>query len=290
VHRPAGGAAVKIGLEDRSDAKGDNMSRSVQSKVKPAGVGLVALLGGAMVAALGCGDNRDTTTPDASGDSSPACVSDTGPIDPTTLIDDFEHSGANLPFIAGRMGSWYASGDATSGALLDPSGLAAPEPIPGGRCDSHKAMHLTGSGFLDWGSQITVTMHYGPNDAGISGELPYDAAARGYQGVSFFARVGDTSTTTVRFAVSDEYARPEAGLCTVGGAQGNTCYDTYGVMLSETLTTDWRQFRIPWTGLSQQNFGLPGGATPDTTKIYDLGFTFPARVIFDLWVDDITFY
>jgi hypothetical protein len=243
--------------------------------------------------ALGCGDNRASLTNSTASDADPAlaCPSDSGPIDPTMLIDDFEHASPNLPLIAGRLGGWYSAGDATTGAIMQPLGAAPPELIPGGRCgNSHKALHITGSGFLDWGSEVSATMSYGPNSSGVSEERPYDAAARGYQGVRFFARVGDTSTTTVRFVVSDEYARPEAGLCIVPGAQGTACYDTYGVMLTAALTTDWREFHIPWSGLAQQNFGLPGGLGPDTSKIYDIGFSFPARVVFDLWVDDMTFY
>jgi hypothetical protein len=249
---------------------------------------LTFILAASGIAASGCGDNRATPTGD--GGAGPACPNDLEPIDPTLLIDDFEHASANLPLIAGRIGSWYAAGDMTAGAIMQPMGLAMPEPIPGGRCGSHKALHVTGSGFLDWGSEVAGTMHYGANGAGVSEELPYDAAARGYQGVRFFARVGDTSTTMVRFAVSDENARPEAGLCSVNGTQGNQCYDTYGTTLAEALTTDWREFRIPWTGLAQQNFGLQGGVAPDVSKLYDIQFTFPARVVFDLWVDDISFY
>jgi hypothetical protein len=256
---------------------------------------LICILAGGGVAVAGCGDNRATPTGDGSagGDASamqPPCPGDTGPIDPTQLIDDFEHAGANLPLIAGRIGSWYAAGDMTAGAIMQPMGLAAPELIPGGRCGSRKAMHLTGSGFLDWGSQIEGTMHYGANDAGVSEELPYDAGARGYQGVRFFARVGDTSTTMVRFAVSDEYARPEAGLCDVNGTVGTQCYDTFGTTLAQALTTEWREFRIPWTGLAQLDFGVRGGVGPDVSKLYNIQFTFPARVVFDLWVDDISFY
>jgi hypothetical protein len=252
---------------------------------------MVVLLAGAGVAAAGCGDNRATPAGDGGDALGPACPDNMEPIDPTMLIDDFEHSGANIPLIAGRMGSWYAAGDTTAGAIMQPSGLAAPELIPGGRCGSHKALHVTGSGFLDWGSEVSVTMHYGALDGGVSGELPYDAAARGYQGVHFFARVGDTSTTQVRFALSDEYARPEAGLCDVNNqAQGTGCYDTFGTPLTEALSTDWRELRIPFSGLAQQDFGVRGGIAPDVSKLYDLQFTFPARVVFDLWVDDLSFY
>jgi hypothetical protein len=274
------------------------MSRSTASKHRTGlalphrRAALILLIAGGGLTAAGCGDNRATPTGDGSdgGDASAACLGDMGSIDPTQLIDDFEHAGASLPLIAGRIGSWYAAGDMTAGAIMQPMGPASPELIPGGRCGSHKAMHLTGSGFLDWGSQIEGTMHYGANDAGVSEELPYDAGARGYQGVRFFARVGDTSTTMVRFAVSDEYARPEAGLCDVNGTVGTQCYDTFGTTLAQALTTEWREFRIPWTGLAQLDFGVRGGVGPDVSKLYNIQFTFPARVVFDLWVDDISFY
>ena len=213
-----------------------------------------------------------------------------GSIDPTLLIDDFEHTGANLPLIAGRIGSWYAAGDTTAGAIMQPMGLASSEPIPGGRCGSHKAMHLTGSGFLDWGSQVEGTMHYGANDAGVSEELPYDAAARGYQGVRFFARVGDTSTTMVRFAVSDEYARPEAGLCDVNGTRGHAVLRH--VRHHARPGADHRVARVPHPldrpGATELR--RAGGVAPDVSKLYNIQFTFPARVVFDLWVDDISFY
>ena len=208
-------------------------------------------------------------------------------VDPTALVDDFEHAGSGVPLIAGRSGAWYASHDATNG-IMQPDGLAMPEVIPGGRCASRQALHVTGSGFSDWGAVVALAMHSAPNSAGVYEEQPYDARARNYQGVSFFARVGETSVNTVRYAVSDQFARPEAGLCKLAD---NNCYSTYGIPLGSELGTQWREFRIPWTGLSQLDFGVKGGDTgPDTTKIYDIQFTFPPRVVFDLWIDDVRFF
>jgi hypothetical protein len=263
-----------------------------------------AIFAAAMFTMAGCSDDRPTpvtgggtggamAAADAGGGSDTAtsgCVADTGPVDPSALLDDFEDTDAEMPLIAGRMGGWFASGDGTATAILQPSGAAAPEPIPGGRCGSRRALHVTGAGFNDWGSLVGVAMHYGANSAGTYEELPYDARARGYQGLTFFARIGDTSTATVRFAVSDQYARPEAGLCILNGSTLNGCYDTFGIELTRELTTQWKEFRIPWTGMSQRNFGLQGGLAPDVSKLYDISFTFPGGVIFDLWVDDIRFY
>jgi len=253
------------------------------------------------VASGACSDNSSPIPFPGSGDGStdvvdgaaaaPSCPDAGVVVDPSTLIDDFEHSGnANLPMIAGRAGGWFASGDATPGAIVNPSGLAMPEPIPGGRCGSRHALHVTGSGFNDWGSLVAVAMHYGTNSAGVFEELPYDARARGYQGITFFARIGDTAVNTVRFAASDQYSRPEAGLCSTSGGVGNGCYDTFGVPLDHDLGTEWKEFRVPWTGMSQRSFGLQGGLTPDASKLYDISFNFPGRVVFDLWVDDVRFF
>jgi hypothetical protein len=260
--------------------------------------GICAVTASLLGTVAGCSDDRPaptdgpTTTTDASSDAVAArCPDDGGAVDPTSLVDDFEDNNSAMPAVAGRVGSWFAVGDMTTAAIMQPLGDAPPEPIPGGRCGSRHALHVTGSGFLDWGSQIGVALHAGQNaTSGTYEEQPYDAAARGYQGISFFARVGETSTITVRFAVSDQYARPEAGLCAINGTTGNSCYDTFGVPLDHELTTEWKEFRVPWTGLSQRSFGLPGGVAPDVSKLYDIAFTFPGGVVFDLWIDDIRFY
>jgi hypothetical protein len=243
---------------------------------------------------LACQEDKPNLIPDAGSPASvmpdaatAACSVSTGPIDPTALIDNFEGGSSNLPQIGGRTGSWYADGDGTTNAILQPNGPAAPEVIPGGRCGSRHALHLTGAGFLDWGAQVEGTLNYGADDAGTYGEQPYNGSQ--YQGVTFFARIGDTSSTTVRFAISDEYARPEAGICSVGGGVGTGCYDTFGVDLSQFLTTSWQEFRIPFAGLVQRNFGVHSNAL-DTSKMYDIQFTVEPNVIFDFWIDDISFY
>jgi hypothetical protein len=262
------------------------------SRSRRALVVLPALLLGA--SALGCNDALPPPVPDAShppaADAAaemPSCPASTGPIDPTELIDNFESDTASIAQIGGRMGGWYAVGDATPTAIIQPSGDALPEAIPGERCGSRHGMRVTGNGFLDWGAEVVTPLRFGPDDAGVSNYLPYDGSE--YQGVTFFARIGDTSSTQIRFAVSDERARPEAGICVVNGGTGTACYDTFGVDLSATLTTDWQEYRIPFLGLAQRNFGVHGDKV-DTANMYDFEFTFAPNVIFDLWIDDISFY
>ena len=196
------------------------------------------------VAGPACSDDRaapitPSTTADAAADASgpsSACPAENVAVDPGALLDDFEHAGSVAPLIGGRSGGWYASNDMTQGGIMQPSGDAAPEAIPGGRCASRHALHVTGAGFDLWGAVVSVAMHWGPNASGVYEEQPYDVQARGYKGLSFFARVGDTSTTTVRFAVSDQFSRPEAGLCNLAD---KNCYDTYGIVMSHDLSTQW---------------------------------------------------
>src|SRR5437868_9098455 len=84
------------------------------------------------LAPLGCTNDSAPPPPpppdaspmvDASDAETPACLADTGPVDPSMLIDDFEHAGSMAPPIAGRLGSWFTAGDATATAILQPRGL-----------------------------------------------------------------------------------------------------------------------------------------------------------------------
>jgi hypothetical protein len=262
----------------------------------------VVLAAAALAAAPGCGNSHGLFPADASAapDMGGAamtmttttttttinCGDPNQPIDPTALIDDMEDGNFQAAMVGGRSGSWWAGGDTTPGASMQPDGNAPPELIPGGRCGSRYAMHVTGTGFNDWGAMVTVSFGFGANAAGVQGLLPYDAHTR--TGITFWARIGDTSTNQIRFAVSDEHARPEAGICVVNGTIGQECYDTFGVDFTQ-LATEWHQYRIPFAGLSQRNFGVQA-PTVDTTQLYDIEFTFYAGRIFDFWVDDIYFY
>jgi hypothetical protein len=147
-------------------------------------------------------------------------------------------------------------------------------------------MRVSGQGYTDWGSLLGTDLKWGPREGKEEGTVGYDATGR--TGVEFWARIGDTSTNQVRFAVSDVNNEPAGGRCVEDGDVGEECYDTFGVYLPE-LDTDWHHYRVPFAGLGQRDFGPQvDGVALD--QIYTVQFNFDPAAIFDFWVDDIAFY
>ncbi len=248
---------------------------------RPAASGAAGAGGGAGIGA-GVGGAAGAASNEVS------CPDSGGPVDPTAMIDDMEATDPAILMEGGRNGAWWAGGDMVSpSASIVPNGDASAELIPGGgRCGSLHAIHVTGQGFTSW-AVVTTSLRYGPSDGGASAVLPYDAHTR--TGITFWARIGDTSANQVRFAVSDKATRPEGGLCDAKVSTGPTaCYDTFGVDLTG-LGTRWTQYRIPFAGLGQRNFGLQESGL-DTSAIYTIDFNFYVNEIFDFWLDDIAFY
>ena len=217
------------------------------------------------------------------------CGDPNAAIDPTAVIDDMESPAPPTVLNPNGGGILWAGGDPASkatGATIVPDGPVTAEAIPGGRCGSHYAAHVTGYGFNVY-AVMTATMGWGPEPSGIVGLLPYDAHIR--EGLTFWARIGDTSTDQVRLNVTDKYSNDAGGICDKTVPNGDTaCYDHFGAALTQ-LGTDWKQYRIPFGGLSQLHFGIPRPEL-DTSSIYSVDFSFPTGRIFDFWVDDISFY
>jgi hypothetical protein len=261
-------------------------------------VALVAL--GASLGLSAC-DSQDSGVHDGAGGSgtggaasggtsgSPAiasCPDASEAIDPTALIDDMEDRNGALPELEDRNGSWWTGHDDTVGGTIQPSDPVLPEMIPGGRCGSVYAMHVTGQGFNDWGASLGLGFRYGMQADGTWAAEPVDCHDR--TGVTFWARIGDTSTNRVRFNLGDAHSAPVAGLCELNGPPEKGCYSSFGVYLTG-LGTGWRRYKIPFSGLTQPAFGLQADAV-DTERLYDITFAFDSGAIFDLWIDDLEFY
>jgi hypothetical protein len=237
----------------------------------------------------GAAGSANAGTGNAGGGSVGACGDPTLAVDPTAVIDDMESPAPATLLGASVGGEWWAGGDDASkatGAKITPDGDAPAELIPGGRCASKYAVHITGQGFQEW-SVVSASFGWGSVDGGPPQLLPYDAHAR--LGLTFWARIGDTSSAEVRLNVPDAYSSDAGGICDKVATSGDTqCYDHFGVTLAG-LDVTWKQYRIPFSGLSQQMFGLPRAAL-DTTRLYSVDFLFPLGSVFDFWVDDIAFY
>jgi hypothetical protein len=211
---------------------------------------------------------------------------------PTAVIDDMEDQDAFVTEVADRSGGWWTAGDETVGASMVPvqteltGDLALPEAISEPRCGSHYAMRVTGQGFLDWGAVMGVAFAFGERKDGEIGAIPYDVSA--YEGVEFYARIGDTSTAEVRYQISDSNTDPDGGVCSEVRGSRDECYDSFGLSLPQ-LDMTWHHYKIPFAGLTQRDFGYQADGVV-TSAAYELTFNFPAASIFDFWVDDLTFY
>lgn len=193
-----------------------------------------------------------TTTPSTTGEA--------------LLIDDFEdgdrrfHSG---PII----GDWYLVRDGTKGSLNPPTTDALVPTSPGAR-DSAGALHVSGSGFTNWG-------------AGFQGVLNLSGcyvSAAAQKGVGFYAR----GSGTVTFSVATKQTVPTSE----GGSCSGTCNDYF--MTTIALTNTWTPYSIEWSTLHQSGWGTP--ATFEAIQIKLLQFSFAADSSMDLYLDDVRLY
>ena len=145
------------------------------------------------------------------------CGDPNAPIDPTALIDDMETPDYMAVRAAGRNGAWWAGGDhdARRAPPSQPNGDAAAESIPGGRCGSQYAMHVTGQGYTMW-AVLSVSMGWGSRRRRRDGtaaerrRLPHRRHVLGAH-----RRHVDRTRSASRSATSTRV--PRAGICIDGG-------------------------------------------------------------------------
>jgi hypothetical protein len=249
--------------------------------------GPMALALATMVLATGC-DNTPVSSRDGGGDGGGTTAYCAAP-DPGMLdfIDDMEDGNPNILSRDGRTSQWYTYNDGTVGTQQPPPMAAPPmESIPGTRCTfSTEAMRVTGSGFTNWGSGFGFDFKtaFGPN--GYAGST-YDGTA--YRGITFWARVGDPSVTTIWFGVGDQWSIPSGGHCDETLTTGPTaCYDVFGTSIE--LTTEWKRYALEWGQLGQRSFGMPRSEL-DVANLFNAHFDVAPSPVFDVWIDDIAFY
>jgi endoglucanase len=242
-----------------------------------------------VAAGAGCGnDGNNQDAPPLEADAAPdrgqECAPELpGPIDPSLLIDDLEDRDRFIAPVAGRTGGWSVYADESGGTLEPPAGSSpVPARIIGGRCGSEFAMRISGQGFSEWGAGMNVGFRFENADLGV-----YDASR--YAGVRFWARTGETHTSSVRVRFQDRNTYPVGGICDPGDLVGaNACYNAHGQGLVP-LGNEWRLYEIAFDRVTQENlFGSPSPF--ETAHLFSLEWLMQPGSVMDLWIDDVWFY
>lgn len=182
-------------------------------------------------------------------------------------LDDFEDGDLRVLDEENRNGNWFYYGDGSPGGVT----TLRIQPVDHGR-----ALHVTSSGFTDFGSGFGMTFSWPQGDS--ERYCAYDASV--YGGVRFRAR-GNTRARLVLQTRSDKPTF-EGGLC----ERGENCYDQPGVPVP--LSTEWQEFTIPFCQLRREGWG--GNAEPlDASQLYALTFRLSAYRDADVWLDDVRF-
>ena len=210
-------------------------------------------------------------------------------IDPTAVIDDMEAPDyTDRSAQAARSGAWWAGGDAKSPRRHHHAQRRRPRRVDPGRAlrqQVRDARHR--AGLHRSGPSLSVSMGWGSVDGGAEGLLPNNNDFR--TGLTFWARIGDTSSNKVRLAISDKYSRPRGRLLRRTTTDMSlACYDTHGVDLTQLryhLEAVPHPVRRPHPAQLRPAAaaGRPGQHLHDRV---------PVRAVtpFDFWVDDIAFY
>jgi hypothetical protein len=229
----------------------------------------------------GCGGGSGTEST-----ADPLCaLPDPGALD---VIDNMEDGDDVILARDGRTSIWYTYHDATAGTITPQPDMMFPmEAIPEARCGtSRRAMRATGSGFSDWGAGFGFSFKIAMLN-GAYVDTNYDASAA--RGITFWARSGETSVSSIHFGIGDQYSDPAGGHCDVSLTSGPTaCFDDFGATVA--LTTKWQRFSYNFGELGQRSFGIPR-PTLDVANVTNVEFGIPsAAPVFDIWIDDIAFY
>jgi hypothetical protein len=248
---------VTFSTEERGDTR-----ETMTTTKRVVHVILLGLSLGACAASGGAGDDDDDDDDDA-----------VLPEDPL-VIDDLEDGDGSLPEAEGRIGSWYTYNDGKS-TNQTPAGDFVPE--AGGPEGSEYYAHTTGSGYTEWGAAMAFDLN-APADT----KSAWDASA--FTGISLKAK----GNTTIFVALASLAVVPTdgGGNCTPSTMEGKECDDAHGKSL--TLTSDWKDYEVPFADLAQVGWGLP--ATFDAKDLASIRFEIAENVSFDVSVDDVKFY
>ncbi|HKO48211.1 MAG TPA: hypothetical protein VJV79_10835 [Polyangiaceae bacterium] len=216
----------------------------------------------------------------ASSAGTSSAGADPGPVG--EQIDDFEDQDEVILRLSLRNGPWYVVSDATTTGTVGPSmtiaPLAAADLRPGS--PSVAALHLTATGFADWGAGVGADM---VNQ--MAKKVPYDVSA--YRAIRFYAKIGSGTSATVKVLLPNSYSDADGGKCSDADTK-KRCGDHLFKSVSGLKTT-WELYEVKFADLTQQAFGLPQTSPLDLSSVYSVQFTLANKLPVDIWLDDVTF-
>ena len=181
-------------------------------------------------------------------------------------------------------GLWYVFHDGSTDGVITPDTPRTtddliPEALPAPRDESLLGVHVVANAlFTSWGAGVGFNLNSPDEDT----RLKYDVSP--YTGIVFWGRTG-TGSVTVRVKLVTADIAPETE---PGGECVADCSDAFGQEID--LTTAWKEYSVPFSELTQQQWGYapPGGF--DTTGVLAVQLHANAGVAFDIWLDDVRFY
>ncbi len=198
---------------------------------------------------------------------------------------------------APRSGTWFSYHDATDDGGLTVTGGAGRGGCGGTSICAYHAYGPTedaGTGFSIYGAGVGFDL----NDVNGS-PTNYDAMAAGYSGIQFWAKGTSTGTRGPGYVLSPQTIHLK--LVTATDRHG----DDYGSYCTMVDPTNWTLCKLDFSAAKRDGFST----TPDpTTDMFDYDqlqkvqfelslYTAPAgtapplpTVMFDIWVDEVSFY
>jgi hypothetical protein len=243
-----------LGLLSKLDELKD--SRDLMRQLQLSVASLLAVVGPAQTGA-GPIDNPEPIS------CEPVVADGSGP-----LIDDFDDGNAAVSPNEGRNGAWSVTQDG-SGGILSMSNPPLPE--LGGGDGGPRAMHLSGSGFSQWGAGLSLELR----DHGTT----YDAST--YHGMRILAR-GAGGPLRLIFTQANLTLGHPCAACTEGNPECGLFYST-----EIPLTNNWVEHLVTWASLTHE---FQGGTPFGADQLLSIQVEAPAGAPFDFWIDYLAFF
>jgi hypothetical protein len=298
----ANGGTTNIGAEGGADAAGGDARDASAMGGNAAGAGGSAIDADASGGAAGdrydgnpddvrpyeggLGGDGSVGTEGGTGGTAAGDSSDGEGASVLDLIDDMEDGDPFIQLVATprRDGLWDTANDGTpAGTQLPAPSSFRPVLLSGSvpHAGDQYAAYTKGNGFTNYGAFMNVTMR---SWADYNVTPTYDAS--GYAGISFWAKVGASSTTKVRVRFISADTDPRGGTCNLSGSVSELCYNHFYQDVS--VATSWTRYSINFAEFVQGNSGRIFPAI-NLSRMYGLEFFFGAGTSFEVWIDDLSF-